>query len=148
MELTERRSRLRGSSLQLYCKRWHGLRRRPVHFALVVSIDILARKTPQRATHFGASTYVKRATGFEPATLSLGTCPATAHEPQRALFGVFSGRGRSPALVGVALRSALPPAGARRLPLPTRLVGSIFMGSPPCLPAKPEILPRLPRGLD
>ena len=93
---------------QLYCKRWHGLRYRRSHFALVVSIDILTRETPQRATHCGASTYIKRATGFEPATLSLGTCPASAHERQRALFRVFSARGRSPALVGVALLSALP----------------------------------------
>ncbi len=52
----------------------------------------------------------KRATGFEPATLSLGTCPASAHERQRALFRVFSARGRSPALVGDALLSALPRA--------------------------------------
>jgi hypothetical protein len=37
------------------------------------------------------------------------------------------------ALVRVAPLSALTPAGAKRLPLPTRLVVSIFVGSLPCL---------------
>ena len=51
---------------QLYRKRRHRVRCRRAHFALMVSIDIFTRKTPQRATRCGAFTYLKRATGLEP----------------------------------------------------------------------------------
>jgi hypothetical protein len=55
------------------------LRYRRAHFALVVSIDILTREAPQRATRCGASTYLKRATGWSCAryagSLAFGSNP-------------------------------------------------------------------------